>query len=177
MSKTTIRFGLDESEISRAISEINKFKQEFQRKVDLCRQRIAEEIAKEASLNFGNAVMDDVINGSPRKPDVTVSVSDKGTMSVVVADGEDAVWCEFGAGVYHNGSVGSSPNPYGNDLGFTIGSYGEGHGKQQAWGYYADPNDKDSLVITRGTPASMPMYNAAQEVMRKSIGIAREVFG
>lgn len=177
MSKTTIRFGLNESEINEAIREINKFKQEFQRKVDLCRTRIAEEIANQASFNFDSSVMDDVINGSPRKPDVTVTFSDNGKIAVVVADGEDAVWCEFGAGVYHNGSVGSSPNPYGNDLGFTIGSYGEGHGKQQAWGYYADPDNKDSLVITRGTPASMPMYNAAQEVMRKSIGIAREVFG
>jgi hypothetical protein len=177
MSKTTIRFGLSKSEIDRAIREVNEFKKEFQRKVDLCRQRIAEEIAKEASLNFGSAIVDDVINGSPRKPDVKVSFSDDGKISVVVADGKDAVWCEFGAGVYHNGAVGSSPNPYGNDLGFTIGSYGEGHGKQQAWGYYTDPDNKEGLVITRGTPASMPMYNAAQEVMRKSIQIAREVFG
>ena len=177
MSKTTIRFGLSKSEIDRAIREVNKFKQEFEGKVDLCRKRIAEEIANYAEANFASAVMDDVIHGSPRKPDVKVSFSDDGKISVVVADGEDAVWCEFGAGVYHNGSVGSSPNPYGNDLGFTIGSYGEGHGKQQAWGYYTDPDNKEGLVITRGTPASMPMYNAVQEVMRKSIEIAREVFG
>ena len=39
---------------------------------------------------------------------------------------------EFGSGVYHNGSVGTSPNPYGDDLGLTIGSYGKGHGKQTA---------------------------------------------
>ena len=174
MSKTTIRFGLSESEITEAIREVEKFKQEFQRKVDLYRKRIAEEIANQASLNFSSSVMDDVINGSPRKPDVTVSFSDRGAISVVVADGEDAVWCEFGAGVYHNGSVGSSPNPYGNDLGFTIGSYGDGHGKQTAWGYYDEGGE---LVITRGTPASMPMYNAAQEIMRKAIEIAREVFG
>ena len=82
--------------------------------------------------------------------------------------------CKFGAGVYHNGSVGSSPNPFGNDLGFTIGSYGKGYGKKQAWGYYDENGD---LVITRGTPASMPLYNAAQEVMRKAVEIAKEVFG
>lgn len=177
MSKTTIRFGLSKSEIDRAIREVNEFKREFQRKVDLYRQRIAEEIANQADLNFGSAIVDDVINGSPRKPDVKVSFSDNGRIAVVVADGEDAVFCEFGAGVYHNGSVGSSPNPYGNDLGFTIGSYGKGHGKQQAWGYYTDPDSKTGLVITRGTPASMPMYNAAQEVMRNAIIIAKEVFG
>lgn len=174
MSKKVIRFGLSTKDINRAIREINQFEEDFRNKVDTYRKRIAEEIAVQASLNFGNAILDDVINGSPNKPDVQVSVSERGSVSVVVADGEDAVWCEFGAGVYHNGSVGSSPNPYGNDLGFTIGSYGKGYGKKQAWGYYDENGD---LVITRGTPASMPMYNAVQEVMRKSVAIAREVFG
>ena len=174
MSKRVIRFGLDVKDIDRAIREVNEFKREFRNKVDTYRKRIAEELAAQASLNFGNAVVDDVINGSPRKPDVTVSVSERGGVSVIVADGEDAVWCEFGAGVYHNGSVGSSPNPYGNDLGFTIGSYDKGYGKKQAWGYY---DENGELVITRGTPATMPLYNAAQEVMRKAIEIAREVWG
>ena len=176
MSKV-IKFGLSTSEIQRAISEVEKFKADFQKKVDTYRKRIAEEMAVQASANFGSAVMDDVLNGSPRKPNVDVTFSDNGKISVVVANGEDAVWCEFGSGVYHNGSVGSSPNPYANDLGFTIGSYGKGHGKQQAWGYYTDPESKTGLVITRGTPASMPMYNAAQEVLHKSVKIAREVFG
>ena len=173
MKKTVIRFGLGTTDINRAIREVNKFKQDFRNKVDTYRKRIAEEIAVQASLNFGNAIVDDVINGSPRRPDVRVSVSERGNIAVIVADGEDAVWCEFGAGVYHNGSVGSSPHPS-DDLGFTIGSYGKGYGRKQAWGYYDENGD---LVITRGTPASMPMYNAAQEIMRKSVEIAREVWG
>ena len=176
MSKT-IKFGLSASEIQRAIDEIEKFKTDFQRKVDTYRKRIAEEIAVQASANFASSVMDDVISSSPRRPDVDVTFSDDGKIAVIVANGEDAVWCEFGAGVYHNGSVGSSPNPYGNDLGFTIGSYGKGRGKQKAWGYYTDPESKTGLVLTHGTPASMPMYNAAQEVLRKSVEIAREEFG
>lgn len=175
MSKV-IKIGLSASEIQRAIDEVAKFKTELQKKVDTYRKRIAEEIAVYASTYFDNSVMDDVINGSPRKPDVTVDWSDDGKIAVVVAHGEDAVWCEFGAGVYHNGSVGSSPNPYANDLGFTIGSYGKGHGKQKAWGYWKDET-KTEVIITHGTPASMPMYNAAQEVLRKSVEIAREVFG
>jgi hypothetical protein len=175
MRKTVVQFGLSTKDINRAIREVNKFKQEFRNKVDTYRKRIADEIAVQASLNFGNSIVDDVIKGnSPRRADVQVTVTERGAISVVVADGEDAVWCEFGAGVYHNGSVGSSPNPYANDLGFTIGSYGKGYGKKQAWGYY---DENGELVITRGTPATMPMYNAVQEVMRKSVEIAKEVFG
>ena len=175
MSKV-IRFGLSPREIQSAIDAINLYKENLQKKVDTYRKRIAEEIAVYASAYFDSSVMDDVINGTPRKPDVTVDFSDNGSIAVVVAHGEDAVWCEFGAGVYHNGSVGSSPNPYGKDLGFTIGSYGKGYGKKQVWGYYTDPDTRTGLVLTRGTPASMPMYNAAQEVLRQSVEIAREVF-
>lgn len=175
MKKTVIKFSLDSTDIERAIQELNTFAQNFREKVDAYRKRLSEEIAGRASLNFGSSVVDDVIKGgSPRMADVNVSVSHKGKVSVVVANGEDAVWCEFGAGVYHNGSVGSSPNPLGSQLGFTIGSYGKGYGKGQAWGFYGDSGE---LIITRGTKATMPMYNAAQEVLRISVEIAREVFG
>ena len=171
MSKKVIRFSLDD--VDKAIQELERYKIEFQKKVDTYRNRVAEEIAVSALFNFSSSVVDDRIKGGTRTPDVTIDVDERGSISVVVANGEDAVWCEFGAGVYHNGSVGSSPNPYGKDLGFTIGSYGKGYGKQTAWGYYED----GQVVITRGTPASMPMYNAVQEVTKRAIEIAREVFG
>lgn len=186
MNKTVITFDLSEEEIDRAIKEVETFRDDFRVKVDTYRKRIAEEIAVNASIGFGSAIMDDIVGevvggqkamgGSPRSPEVEVDFSHDGDISVVIAMGEDAVWCEFGAGVYHNGSVGSSPNPYGSKNGFTIGSYGQGRGKQQVWGYWADES-KTKAIITRGTPATMPMYNAVQEVLSKSIAIAREVFG
>ena len=174
MSKKVISFGLSTTEINRAIREVEKFKKEFEKKVETYRDRVAEAIAANAEINFASSSMDDVIKGDTRKPNVTVSVSKRGDIAVVVADGEDAVWVEFGAGVYHNGSPGSSPHPNGSELGFTIGSYGKGYGKANAWGYY-DFNGE--LIITRGTPASMPMYNAVQQVSKEAISIAKEVFG
>lgn len=173
MGKKVISFGLSTKEINRAIREVEKYKQEFSQKVKEYQRRVAEAIAADAQFTFSTSVMDDVVKGSTRKPQVNVSVDERGDITVVVADGEDAVWCEFGAGVYHNGSVGSSPNPYGSELGFTIGSYGKGYGKASAWGYY---DENHNLVITRGTPASMPMYKAVQSVTAKAIEIAREVF-
>ena len=132
MAKKVIRFGLNTKDINRAIREIEKYKLDFQKKVDTYRKRIAEEIAVNASLNFGSSVIDDRIRGGPRKPNVKVRVDERGSIAVVVADGEDAIWCEFGAGVYHNGSVGSSPHPKGSELGFTIGNYGFGFGRRKA---------------------------------------------
>jgi hypothetical protein len=168
-----IKIGLSTKGINRAIREINKYKTELQSKTEECRKRIAEALKQEIERNFNSAVVDDTIRGGTRQADVVVKVDDRGTMTVIVAEGEDAVFCEFGAGVYHNGSVGSSPHPYGNELGLTIGSYGKGKGKQQAWGYY---DENHELVITRGTPASMPMYHAIQTITVISIEIAREVF-
>ena len=173
MGRTVISFSLDEQGINRAINEVERYRKVFLDKVERYRQRVADEIANIASLKYASATMEHTVKGATRKPNVSVSVSELGNISVVVAEGEDAIWCEFGAGVYYNGSVGSSPNPYGKDLGFTIGSYGKGYGKGKAWGYY---DDKGELVITRGTPATMPMYNAAKEVTKQAIKIAREVF-
>lgn len=167
-----IKISLNTKDLKKAIQEVEKYKQDLQRKINIFRKRLADELADEAQSGFNSAIMDDLTKGGSRTPDVNVSVTDKGNISVVIADGEDAIWCEFGAGVYHNGSVGSSPHPLGVELGYTIGGYGKGYGKGKAWGYYED----GELKITRGTPASMPMYNAMKSVMAKAITIAREVW-
>ena len=168
-----IRINLNTQDIDRAIKDVEKYRQDFLRKVDIFRKRVADELANDAQLGFNSAIIDDLTKGGGRKPSVNVSVTDKGDVSVVMANGSDAIWCEFGAGVYHNGSVGSSPHPLGVELGYTIGSYGKGYGKGKAWGYY----ENGELKITRGSPASMPMYNAMKTISAKVISIAREVFG
>ena len=85
---------------------------------------------------------------------------------------EDAVWIEFGAGVYHNGSPGSSPHPHGAELGMTIGGFGKGNGKKEVWGFY----EEGELKLSRGTPAKMPMARAVSTVCNEISEIAREVF-
>lgn len=172
MGKTVIEIGLNTKDIDKAIKEIEKYKQDMLTKLETFRKRLADEISADAQSGFGSAVVDDLIRGGSRKPEVTVSVTDKGNVSVVIADGKDAIFVEFGAGVYHNGSAGSSPHPKGAELGFTIGTYGKGYGKRKAWGYVEDGEPK----VTRGTPASMPMYNAMKSVISKAESIAREVW-
>lgn len=175
MGKHKITFGLSESDIDRAIRELEQYKVDFLRKMELLRQKVAERLAEEAKHGFNGAIVDDLSekSGGARLAEVNVSVSEHGDLSVVIASGEDAVWVEFGAGVHHNGSVGSSPHPQGTELGFTIGSYGKGNGARQKWGFYED----GELKISYGTPAKMPMYNAVKTVCEDITSIAREVFG
>lgn len=175
MRKKKISFGLSTKEINRAIKELEAEKKYITEKTVLLRERIAERIKEEAQNGFNGAIVDDIISehGSIRNASVEVTVEPNGDAHIVIADGEDAVWVEFGAGVYHNGSVGSSPNPYGQKMGLTIGSYGKGNGKKEAWGYY---NENQELIITRGTPAKMPLANAVTSVLGDIQSIAEEVF-
>lgn len=167
-----IRIGLDPDSVQSAIDELERYKGWLKNKTDLLRQRVGMLIAWSASRGFSQAVADDVVKGETRYAEVDVSVAEDGNVTVVMATGEDAVFIEFGAGVYYNGPVGSSPHPKGGELGFTIGGYGKGYGAKEVWGFY----DGGHLVLTHGTPASMPMYRGLKEVCDRIGEIAREVF-
>ena len=174
MGNKVISVSLSESGIEKAIQELLAYKQEIIRKTELLRQKVAARLADEARSGFNGAIVDDLTGkNSPRLADVNVTVDDRDNVSVVVAEGEDAVWVEFGAGVYHNGSVGSSPHPKGAELGFTIGGYGKGNGKKEIWGFYED----GELRLTHGTLARMPMSQAMNTIINDIVSIAREVFG
>lgn len=174
MGKRKITVELTESGIDKAIKELEEYKKDIKRKTSLLQDRIAKRIEEEADKGFASAVVDDLVRGGYQKPDVTVNYTTRGDISVVVAQGEDAVWVEFGAGVYHNGNLGSSPHPRGSELGMTIGGYGQGKGKQKSWGF----KDADgTLHVTRGTPAQMPLERAVLSVLDELPQMAKEVFG
>lgn len=173
VGKKTIVIGLSAQDIDRAIKELADYKQEILRKTELLREKVAERLADEAKRGFSGAVSDDLVRGGQRFAQVDVSIDNRGAVTVVVASGEDAVWVEFGAGVYHNGSPGSSPHPHGAELGMTIGGFGKGNGKKETWGFY----EEGVLRLTRGTPARMPMARAVTTVCNEISVVAKEVFG
>jgi hypothetical protein len=173
VGKKVIKIGLSEKDIDRAIRELADYKQEILKKTELLRERVAERLAEEAKSGFAGAVVDDLVKGGNRYAQVDVSIDNRGSVTVVVASGEDAVWVEFGAGVYHNGSPGSSPHPRGAELGMTIGGFGKGNGKKEIWGFY----EEGELKLSRGTPAAMPMSRAITTVCNDISQIAKEVFG
>ena len=95
-----------------------------------------------------------------------------GTKGVIVAGG-NAIWIEFGTGVRNNGSAGTSPHHKGEELGMTIGTYGQGKGADpNGWYYY----DDGEVVHTFGIKANMFMYKTALELQRVCPELAKEVF-
>ena len=164
MRKTIINVGLGEQGISRAIQELKRYKQEFLKREKRLLEGLAEIGLKEASVRFTTAMYDGTNDVS-----VTLDVINNGY--AIVAEGQAVAFIEFGAGVYHNGSE-PYPNPRPNGI-VGIGEYGQGKGKQKAWGY---KNENDELVITRGNPAAMPMWYASEEIKNSVLKVVREVF-
>ena len=88
----------------------------------------------------------------------------KGDMSITLRlQGKQAVFVEFGAGIFYNGGkgmIGDSPHPYGVELGFTIGDYGLHLGRNETWSYGGH--------VTHGTPAAMPLYHAGVKIKQNA---------
>ena len=174
MSKI-ISFQLNASSINTAIKEIKEYQKDIEKKSKELRHEIAEELKKEIEKIVRSSMVDDLVDGGYKTPNVTVSYRDHGeNTTVVAAIGSDIVWIEFGAGVHYNGGVGTKPNPYANEVpGIVgIGEYGQGRGAQDKWVF----SDGDGSHWTYGTKATMPMYNATKNVLRNIEDIARRVF-
>lgn len=168
-----IKMSLSSASIRNAINQLDEYRNSIPTKTDMLCNRLAQRITSYAQEGFSSAVADTSLNGASRTASVSVTVEPTGqSLYIVAASGEDAVWAEFGAGVYYNGAVGTSPHPKGAELGYVIGGYGKGHGRKQVWGYHSG----DDIVLTHGTPASMPLYNALVRARGEIAEVAREVF-
>lgn len=177
MGKKIISVRLSDKSIDEALKELTRYKQEVIEKTKLLREKIAQRLNDEVDTRFALAISDTIISHGGTVTGVTsqvdVSVVNRNSVSVVIARGEDVVWIEFGSGVFYNGSVGTSPHPKGSELGFVIGGYGEGHGNRKVWGY---TDENGNLILTHGTPASMPMANSVSTIRNEIVSIAKEVF-
>lgn len=155
-----------ESNVSQVLEKINKYVADLKSVRELFQMRLAIEIQEAAQRYFDASILDTPVSNrasNEHLADVSVTVQNQMEWTVIIANGEDAVFCEFGAGVYWNGSAGASPNPYGAELGFTIGSYGMGNGTKKAWAFKLE--DGGDWLVTHGTPATMPMYRARNELL------------
>lgn len=161
---------LNSASVEQALAQVKKYEQSLEEKAERLRRRVAEELYDLCKEGFNGSVYDDILYDGTRVPNVDVKIDDQGQTTVVMALGKEAVFAEFGAGVYYN--PGGSPNPLSAPGVVAIGTYGKGRGARKVWGFYED----GELKLTHGTPASMPMYHAIQEISRRLPDIAREVF-
>ena len=165
MSKT-IKVKLTEQSIKNAIRELETYKAWVEEKEAELRQRLAQRGATVASIQFARAVYSGV-------NDVTVRVDDTGSVAVIYAEGEAAVFIEFGSGVKYGYG-----HPDAAKHGFGPGTWSDGpDGK----GHWDDPNGwwlpkEKGGGHSYGNPPAMAMYQAVQAITESVTEIAREVF-
>ena len=161
-------------DIDHLIREVEDWKNWLLDRTTIFLGRVAQEGLEIASAKFEQAVYDGT-------NDVSVTVEPRGNnVRAVVATGKATLFIEFGTGVTYPDN-----HPEAGELGMKRGEYGQGHGKQQSWGYYGEPGTNGLLkekknggfvVITHGNPANMPMYETVKELQDRLTDIAKEVF-
>lgn len=167
----TVKFSLNPQSIESAIKELKDYRDSIEKKTETVVEKVSEAIENYAEVNFNGHIYDDIVHEGMRVPNVTVSKEVDGKTGKVIADGKEAVFAEFGAGVYYNPS-GGPPRPSNVKA---IGTYGKGYGSRKVWGFEVD----GKLKLTHGTPASRPLWNAKREVKQRGEvqRIGKEVFG
>lgn len=170
----TIRIeALDKQSVDKAIMELRAVKKEWERKAKLAEEEVAKVLAELISNNLSAIpYTDDLIDLKthqevPEK-DIIASYAKGNTVYVEsLTEKSEVAFVEFGAGIYHAGTG----NPLSEAVQFNteIGSYGKGHGLQPYW--FVAHN-----LISRGTPAYMPIYNAIQDLKPMIPAIVRGIF-
>ena len=161
---------LDSISVRNAIMDLETYRDRMDDRALEVRERMADIIAKHVRMAYTTVVVDDTTDGPITGASATVEVESDSTTTTITVDGEDVIFIEFGAGVYHNGGVGSSPNPWGAKLNYTIGSYSKSHPEKEIWIF------SDFYKVkhwTHGTPASMPLYKAFMSALGQLQEIAR----
>ena len=162
---------LSVSGINKAIKELKKYKKELKKKVNHLIDVMLETGEDYAINELGHVDTGDTLN--------SIYGYRKGSHGVIVAGG-NAIWIEFGTGVYYNKSEGGSPHPKGQELGMTIGGYGNHNGMKDGWFYPTeDPRyeiKNSGYAYTHGIKSNAFMYRTAQELRRQLPELAKRVF-
>lgn len=170
----TIHVELSTKSIENAIRELTIFKLQFNKKmVDF-----VAELAERGILVAEACIADS--EGTTDKSHQSYvsweSMSNNVVRASLIIKGNGILFIEFGAGIHYNAtSVGNSPHPKGEEMGYVIGSYSDSVGNGWSLGQY-DSWTHDGQT-SYGQQATMPMYNAEQEMIRSFLDVAEKVFG
>ena len=160
MAKHTITINpFDAASVERAAREVEKIKREFEKKLEIFFDRLAEVGVSTAQSIFGGTT--------------TVSVEKTENGRKVVAQGTDeAYFVEFGTGAY----AGSNSAQYiAVPDGIEPGSYSESEKGKHTWSAWIRAGNSQETYPYNSLPQS-PMYKAYEAMRLNAAQIAKEVF-
>ena len=155
---------LDPKSVEDAIQMVKQFKKDFEAKENEFIRRLAEIGVRVAQAGFSAADYDGV-------NDVVVTMARTGDKYSVVASGKTVGFIEFGTGVrypeWDNTGMDYTPPEH--------GTYGKGQGKN-LHGWWFKQSDGARANHTYGNPPAEAMLTARNEIIDRTIQIAREVW-
>lgn len=149
-----------------AINALKSIEDDFMRKVDIFVRMLTNDGVQIARTWISTGA------GAERNANVSYMVSNDGYIIVaqIQMTGKDALFVEFGAGIYFNPS--DPPHALKYDMG--VGTYpGQTHAFDNGWWYYG-PNGES--VYTHGTEGTYPMYHASENIQNNAIKKALQIF-
>lgn len=167
-----ISIPLSVSGIENAIKEFKTYTNSFDLKCERLIERLIEVGIPVIERNIGSFKGD-----SSRNSNVYFELhrfpNEKSAWGKLVAQNEDILFIEFGAGIYWN--RGRQSHPQEREFGYGVGTYpGQTHAfDENGWWYWNGFRRTHSY----GTESTMPVYNAYVEMRDRVLDIAREVFG
>lgn len=160
----------DRLSVNKAITDLQAVKAEWLAKCRQVEEEVARQLADIISENLADIPYSDDLKdiGTHTATPTFPILGAMANGNTVTIGGEEVVFVEFGAGIYHNAGTN---NPLADSVQFdtAIGSYGKGQGNQKYW--FVAHN-----LISCGTPAYMPIYRAIEAIKPMIPTIARQVF-
>lgn len=175
-----INMTLSQASIQEAIRQIEEYKLSLRGKCEIFAERLAKEGYKvaETIVYSGAGDTDDKVSFRIEP----IQGNAPGCRLIMSSDGREFegvifyphLAYEFGAGIYYNNGAN---NPYASKVGMGPGSFpGQHWAINPGYWWYKREGEDSASHLSYGTQATMPMYNASLEMIRKIEKVAREVF-
>lgn len=171
-ARRTVTFNCSQEGMEEYANLIRNYRTNISRLNDKFARRLAEEGFDVASMSIQSSTHYD-----HDKPVGTLEIHREETGEVssctLTFTGEQVLFIEFGAGFYWNDKV--IQTSWAEQFGYGVGTYpGQTHANdEKGWSYFGED---DRWHHTRGTEATMPMFNAKQTMRERFVQIAREVY-
>lgn len=165
-----ITIGLSAKEFREAARQIERYKEELTRKVELFVHRLADEgvkLAKIKIMQYPAIDTGELLNSIKNEPGAVIT---NGSQWIVYTGCKWAPYVEFGTGVV--GAQNPHPDTSIADWKYDVNGHGEA-----GWLYSKEGENEIETHWTKGMPSRPFMYETARDLRRLIPKIAKEVFG
>lgn len=167
----TITIELNPSSVDKAIAEIEKYRKGIKPKLKILIGQLVQDGVQIARIKVSASQGD----STDAHVDYLVDSTGEIVKASIFLQGKDALFIEFGAGIYYNNG---NAHPQAAEFGFGVGTYPSEHPPNRAInpGYWWYSDESKNKHLSLGTEATFPIYHAAETIRNNLIQRAIEQF-